>query len=360
MVSDATARLLWAAARPALALDEVRAALANGADVDRASVVALGQHLGPLLHRALTAAGTTPPPALVRDTARCHAQSRMVLPTVGEFVLAPLAAAGVQAVIIKGAALASRYPDPGLRPMDDIDLLAPPQQFEQARTVLLQAGWRLPAKQGLARHETTLTHPSVSGLAVDLHGAWATWRSRSNRLSTDALWTARREVPLFGSTAYVLPPEEELVMLTAHAAKPFHNFDRLIWIADLVVVAGNAGFDWERAARLARDARCRVALAVGLTQAQRLGLESPDELRALDPRKQRQLAPLLREDWPVVARTPLLRDRARYAVVDDARSAINVAIGEGLGSGVRAMPFRTLRVMKRGARRAWRRYAETT
>lgn len=350
-MSDATARLLWAASSPGLSLDAVTAALREGADVARASDIARSQHLAPLLRRALTAAGVEPPVALEREASRCRAQSRMVLPMIGDRLLRPLADANVGALVIKGAALAPRYPDTGLRPMDDVDLLAPAGQFDAAVGVLTAAGWRMSNQATRSRHEVALSHADLPGLAVDLHAEWSSWRRRSNRLRVADLWDARVATTLYGAPAYVLAPEEEFVMLAAHAAKPFHNFDRLIWVTDLAVVGGNAALDWDRVERFARAVRCRVAVAVGLTLAARLGLGSPAPLRTIPARRRAALAPLLDEDWPVAPREPHIRDRLRYALVDDARGSLDILAGEVFGWGVAEAPRRSVR----SVRRAWQR-----
>ena len=47
-----------------------------------------------------------------------------------------LGAEGIEAVLVKGWAIARRYPDPALRPYGDIDLCIRPDQFEQAVAVL--------------------------------------------------------------------------------------------------------------------------------------------------------------------------------------------------------------------------------
>ena len=60
------------------------------------------------------------------DATRCRAHAVMVLPQLGPMALAPLAEAGVTPLVFKGATLAERYPEPGLRPMDDADLLVRP------------------------------------------------------------------------------------------------------------------------------------------------------------------------------------------------------------------------------------------
>ncbi len=280
----------------------------------------------------------------------------MVLPMSGDLVLRPLARGGIEAVVIKGAALAPRYPDAALRPMGDVDVLAPPKQFKAALAVLQNEGWQM-LPQGRAEHETTLRHPDMPGLRVDLHQGWTTWHSKSNRLDMNVLWASRVATTLYDAPAFVLPPDEELVMLAAHASKPFHTFDRLIWSVDLAVVAHHDVLDWDRVRHLADKSDCRVALAVALTQAQRLGLDAPASITNLPPRRRAALEAVLSEEWPLSSRAPLVRDRLRYALVDDWRYAARVAFGEAVSWGPAQAPRRTLRVLKRGAHRLLQRVA---
>ena len=67
---------------------------------------------------------------------------------------------------MKGAALAGRYPEPGLRPMDDVDILVPRPQHDSALRRLEAAGWRRVDIPG-RHHETVLTHAEVPGLPLE-------------------------------------------------------------------------------------------------------------------------------------------------------------------------------------------------
>ena len=51
---------------------------------------------------------------------------------------------------------------------------------------------------------------------------------------------ARQPLECAGTPAFGLPPAEELVVLAAHAGKPHHRFVRLVWIADLAMIVGDA------------------------------------------------------------------------------------------------------------------------
>src|SRR4051812_2481679 len=179
-----TASLLWAVSQVTLAPDDVAAAVGAGADLPRAADVALVQRVSPLLWRALTKSGVPVDTdadwaKMTRDdAARCRAQALLVLPRLGTTALQPLSEAGLTPLVFQGAGLARRYPDPGLRPMDAVALVLPPEQLRRAVDALERAGWRVVPVAADRHHEVTLVHDAVPGLPVELHHALATWRTR--------------------------------------------------------------------------------------------------------------------------------------------------------------------------------------
>ncbi|HWW52639.1 MAG TPA: nucleotidyltransferase family protein [Acidimicrobiales bacterium] len=364
----ATAELLWAGCRPAPDADAVRAAVAAGADVSLAAELAVGQRVSPLLWRALSEAGCVPNgdgepwvDLLRNDAVRCRAHALLILPELAPRVLVPLAAEGLTPLIYKGAALVDRYPAPGLRPMDDVDLVLPREEVDAAVSALLRVGWRVvPPVPGSHHHETILVNDAVPGLPIELHRALADWRERSNRLTSLDMWRWRSPGRVFDEAAYVLPIEEEIVAVAAHAAKPFHVFDRLVWAVDVAVVIEDAerrgrAVDWERVDQLARRARCRTGLAVALTQAGRLGATSPPWLRdcpAVRARR-RALLPLLGPEWPLVERGWGTRTRLRYALVDDWRQRVTLLAAQLLEDGPTGIPRNALHLGSLGVHRWW-------
>jgi hypothetical protein len=343
--------LLWAACRPTPSLDGVATAIAHGADLDAAAELAIAQRVSPLLWRALTEAGAVPAAEewvqrLEQDALRCRAQSRMLLPQIGPLALSPLAEAGLEPLVIKGAALAPRYPDPALRPMDDVDMIVPDHQIDEALRQLGKCGWQPHTPPNRRQFQVDVTHPSMPGLHIDLHRGLGSWRTRANRLTSDALWAQRQPTTLYGAPAFVLPAEIELVSLAAHAAKPYHGFDRLIWIVD-IAVAAQADIDWDRVATFAHEAHCRTAVAVALTLAQRVGVESPERLRVIDDGRAAGLAPVLSVDWPTLPRDGAVRVGLRYGLVDDRRTRATLLVSELFDKHVWDVPRRAAQVVRR-------------
>lgn len=363
--TEATAALIWAACRPDPSRAAIAAALTAGADLGRVADVALAQRVAPLLWRALDIGGFTerfgPEVAGVEaDAARCRAHAQLVVPRFADRALAPLADAGLEPLVIKGAALAARYPAPGLRPMDDVDLVMPRDRVDAALAVLRGAGWRTAPVPG-RHHETVLVHPQVPGLPLELHRSLSTWPDRSNRLDPSVLWARREPCVVAGVPAFGLQLEDELVVLAAHAGKPFHVFERLIWSVDIAVAIGDAAargvaIDWDTVLDNARRARARTALAVALVHAARLGATSPAELRRLPATGARRAAlePLCSPQWPLVVRDQGVRNRLRYALVDDPWLRVRL-----LATGVRREgPIGTARNAAGLAVRALRRWRQ--
>jgi hypothetical protein len=94
---------------------------------------------------------------------------RELLDVIGAF-----AAAGVQAQVLKGTALAHLdYPDPSMRCFGDVDLLVPGPQIETARDLLVAAGghraYREPRPGYDRRFTKGLAVTTPNGFEIDLH-----------------------------------------------------------------------------------------------------------------------------------------------------------------------------------------------
>ena len=242
-----------------------------------------------------------------------------MLPRAVGLSLGPLTEAGLEPVVMKGPALAARYPEPGLRPMEDIDVLLPRRWHAGALDALRGAGWRVARPGRRGHYDTVLCHPAVP-LALELHHGLQSWYERANRLSPDELWSVRVRRDCLGSAAWGLPVEHEIVLLAAHAGKPHHGFARMVWIADLAMVVGHApAVDWERVALLAGRARCATVVATALALARGVGVDAPAELFPLPARGWRRAAldQVLDPGWPLErARLPLFH--LRFALADTA------------------------------------------
>jgi hypothetical protein len=237
--------------------------------------------------------------------------------------------------------------------MDDVDLILPPDMVDGAIATLTSVGWRV--RQGPAgrTHEVDLVHPSLPGVPLDLHRELTTWRDRTNRLTGARLWEWRRPTTLYDAPAFTLPPEPELVALAAHAAKPFHTFDRLIWSVDAaMVIAAADDIDWAWVARLATEVECTTAVAVMLNHVVHLGLEPPLGLRCNVGTGTRlaTLESLLSTEWPVRARAVGGHSLVRYALIDSWRARAVLAASDIIDEGPRAVPARARDLAARSLR----------
>ncbi len=255
-VTEQTATLLWESCRRDPDPASLRRALAGGADIGWAVSAASEQRIGPLLWRALGAAGSLdalgPDGAAlggVADASRMEAL--LLLPRAVALAVRPLTDAGLEPVVFKGPAVAARYPEPGLRPMDDIDLLLPQADHRRALDALGHAGWQVARPGGRDTNATVLTHREVPSFFLEVHYALEGASQRVTALDPGTLWAMRQPLECAGTSAFGLPPAEELVVLAAHAGGPHHRFVRLVWMADLAMIVGAAAthgvpIDWER------------------------------------------------------------------------------------------------------------------
>ena len=97
---------------------------------------------------------------------RYHWSGNQVLFHDAAAVLDRLQAAGVQTLLLMGPALATLYyPNPGLRPVDEFDVLVPLSQAARAAEVLAEAGWQpLLAAPAERLHARLLLHPAGARL----------------------------------------------------------------------------------------------------------------------------------------------------------------------------------------------------
>jgi Uncharacterised nucleotidyltransferase len=355
-----TAALLWEACRRAPDPVAVRRALDGGADLAWAVRAASDQRIGGLLWRALGAAGALgalgPDRVTLGDMADAFKmEALLLLPRAVALAVRPLTDAGLEPVVFKGPAVAARYSEPGLRPMDDIDLLLPRADHQRALNALDGADWRQVVRSGGDEHyDTLLAHRDVPSFLLEVHYALETSSERTTALNSESLWARRQPLDCAGTPAFGLPPAEELVVLAAHAGKPHHRFVRLVWMADLAMIVGHAqehgsAIDWDRVRDVARDARCLPVVGAALAMAGRAGLDAPLGLFPLPSRGPRgdAMRQLLSITWPLT-QLDLTDYQFNYALTQGrARRSRMLFLHFVLGHGLRARARRALRLPPR-------------
>ena len=180
----------------------------------------------------------SPPGLELQETYRFHSIRTALREHTIKQVLTILSARGVEPILVKGWAAARLYPEPGLRPYGDIDLVVRPEQYSSAVAATKDAGGEYYVD----------VHDGVGHL--DDH-------------SFDDLFERSGVARLDDVDVRVLSPEDHLRVLCKHLLH--HNAFRPLWLCDIAAaVEGRASdFDWDRC--LGRNRRADwVACAIGL------------------------------------------------------------------------------------------------
>lgn len=259
--------------------------------------------LSPLLHSHLASAEEDVPPAVRSALERAYlaaAARSLFIADALRRVLDALAAAGVPALLLKGAALVeTAYADPAWREMLDLDVLVPDESLRTANAALAALGYRtLEATETpepalghtrLAPHHDAALVGAERLLAVELHRHVAI-AGEGRGFAIDDVWARARTAP--GAT-HLLPAAEDLLL---HVCLHFtrnrlggshrrrHSGGALAQICDVARIVEREPLDWDALARAARayslDARVFLALFVACE----LGVPVPrDALAALEP-----------------------------------------------------------------------------
>jgi hypothetical protein len=252
--------------------------------------------MAPLLYTHLKAAQVPIPFEVQRKLQGCYARHRhasRVYTRILRDVLTTYNVAGIQALVLKGAALTHLiYPEPGLRPMSDLDILVSRSDLWQAQSLLAELGFNAPLPSGpnpSHRHLPTATL-QTEGLSVqvEIHhqllsdyfdSAFSYLRSmirptfesalarplsengriRSAPASTRLNGPTLTPLPftLGDLTAYTLGPDDMLRHLCRHLTSHVNVWDygRLIWVADIVSWAERfvSQIDWQHIRSRQRD-----------------------------------------------------------------------------------------------------------
>jgi hypothetical protein len=261
--------------------------------------LALRHRVAPLLHRGLGSGAIGDPlPARLAEALRhdyyATLRKNVIGLELGAALLRDLAGAGVAAAPLKGWALVDGpgavYPDAGVRPMDDLDLIVSRHDCERAGEVLRDHGFAHVGSRTAARlaggHEMAF-HRRIAGvnLFVELHWAWAGSESlmRGFAVSGEQFLDELCE-PVVAQDGALRPSRlGHLLFVAVHGAR--HTFSRWIWLVDLHRLVESGPLSWDVLLRHAAAYRCRRPLYAGLAAAREL-LRTPvpkEVLAALAP-----------------------------------------------------------------------------
>lgn len=154
-----------------------------------------------------------------------------------------LRTAGIESIIIKGWAVARHYPQIGLRPSGDVDLVIRPRELRAAQDVVASEA---------ARECWVDLHPRIFEL--------------SDR-SLEDLWARSQLVSCGTEQVRVLAPEDHLALLAVHLLK--HGAWRPLWLCDLglLLEVSPDSFDWELCLGQSKQRANWILSALGLAQA---------------------------------------------------------------------------------------------
>jgi len=134
-------------------------------------------------------------------------------------VAATLKRAGIPSLFTKGPGLARAYPEPGLRPFTDLDVVVPTGRFKDAVTALGRQGFRvvdpMPPRSyfyTLCREATALSDGKIS---IDLHHRIPPWVF-SRRLSFARMLRESEDLALAMGSVRIPAPHHQFVVALLH------------------------------------------------------------------------------------------------------------------------------------------------
>lgn len=215
--------------------------------------------LGPLLYQHIQDAGVMPPASSRRALQGLylrHRHANAVREQVLGEIVSAYASARIQVLVLKGAALAHLvYPQPGLRPMRDIDLLVPEHQALAAQNILADLGFDIshdPSQPLTARfHHLQSARRKEQGLtvSVEVHYRLLPKMIYYPPLEYEDLCEESIPVRFKGFTANTLGLERMLWHVYRHACGPplLSTPLRYIHVADMVGIVDRFydRLDWE-------------------------------------------------------------------------------------------------------------------
>jgi hypothetical protein len=214
------------------------------------------QGMGPLLHWHLTTFEESLPDSFLRGLRFLrlrHRQANALLAQSLRYMLELLEAEGMPSLVLKGAALCrTLYPDPGLRPMRDIDLLLAKEDVQRAHVFLQEKGFRASTSAIPEDHfHLPALYHDVDGLQVCIelhHDLLPNCPPYYQPLLFADLYSNALAFDVDGITAYTLATEEMLWHLYQHGFHAPLTYEpyKLISVADIVSLVEKkfAEIDW--------------------------------------------------------------------------------------------------------------------
>jgi len=229
----------------------------DGGDIDELEQGAF--RLLPLVYRNLGEDFEDPDAARLKGIYRRSWTVNQLSMRVGRRALEALRGAGLEPLVLKGAALLpTAYRDAGARPMGDMDVAVPDERIGAAVAALTEAGFHStepdPVRLLTVRHSQAFA--DEDGLEIDLHRGML-WRPGLD----EEFWRDSVEIEAMGEPARSLCPPDQLLHVCIHGAA-WNPVEPVRWAADAykTLEAAGEGFDWGRLTRMATRGRLSAPL----------------------------------------------------------------------------------------------------
>jgi hypothetical protein len=156
-------------------------------------------------------------------------------------VLELLISSGIEPLLIKGSALAySLYDAPELRPRGDTDLLIRIDEVDAARDAMRTAGFieQLTSGDEHGVRQMFFTREGAMGVrhSYDIHWSLTNSTIFSSVLDGEQIRQRSVAVPALGPYARTLAPVDALLLACIHRVAHHQDSDRIIWLADIVLL----------------------------------------------------------------------------------------------------------------------------
>jgi len=223
-----------------------------------------------------------------------------------ESVIRELQGMGIPVVVLKGMALAHRYyPEPGLRPMSDGDILVPFADAVRAIEWLCSQGW-IPTEHHTAhtlktfalhkQHGINLRSPK--GPTIDLH--WRVIGLVSPVELQQPFWAAAQPLRLRRVEVQILAPTDQFFHVCAHGVA-WSSVPPLRWVVDAMLVLRRDGavFDWDRLIALTESHRLSLFVLRALVYL-REQFDAPIDPAVIDRLRAIPVAPWQRKEYALL------------------------------------------------------------
>lgn len=249
------------------------------------------------------------------DTLALFVELRTVLRLIGE--------RDIRAVVLKGPVIAETYyPEPGLRPYGDIDLLIRQADLAAVAALLGERGYHEKNEDAADAHRLHECHGLFQRIfihedntrVIELHCDHL--QIGLEPVGMETIWASSTPVRIGSQTARALEAHDLFVQLCVHLQR--HNFGRLIWFKDLDLIIRGGTLDWDMVEARAKEQGCADSVAYTLWLLRRT-LATPlppgaERLAARQPWLSRRLDLLLWRPANIVNLVPQRQWRLRRLV----------------------------------------------